>query len=122
MSDDVNPVPPAGGVGGPPTPESDTSKILAALGYLTGIAALIAILIEPYKNEKWLRLHAVQALGLAVVAIVAQIVLAIPVIGWIAGPLVSVAVLVFAILGIVKAWQGEYYQMPVIYDLVKQFV
>ncbi|MDI6691831.1 MAG: DUF4870 domain-containing protein [Anaerosomatales bacterium] len=122
MSDDVNPVPPTGGVGGPPTPESDTSKILAALGYLTGIAALIAILIEPYKNEKWLRLHAVQALGLAVVAIVAQIVLAIPVIGWIAGPLVSVAVLVFAILGIVKAWQGEYYQMPVIYDLVKQFV
>lgn len=121
MADDVNQVPTASG-GGTPGPESDTSKILAVLGYLTGIVALIAVLVEPYKNEKWLRLHAVQALGLAVAAIVAQIILAVPVIGWIAGPLVSLAVLVFAILGIIKAWQGEYYQMPVIYDLVKQFV
>lgn len=121
MSDEVNQVPPAPETG-VPGPESDTSKILAVLGYLTGIVALIAILIEPYKDEKWLRLHAVQALGLAVAAIVAQIVLAIPVIGWIAGPLVSLAVLVLAIIGIVKAWQGEYYQIPVIYDVVKQFV
>ncbi|MCL4079498.1 DUF4870 domain-containing protein [Coriobacteriia bacterium Es71-Z0120] len=121
MSDEVNQVP-GPSAEGRPGPESDTSKILAVLGYLTGIVAIIAILIEPYKNEKWLRLHAVQALGLAVVGIVAQIVLAIPVIGWIAGPLVSLAVLVFAILGIIKAWQGEYYEMPVIYDLVKQFV
>jgi uncharacterized membrane protein len=121
MSDEVNQVP-AAPAEGRPGPESDTSKILAILGYLTGIVAIIAILIEPYKNEKWLRLHAVQALGLAVAGIAAQVVLVIPVIGWIAGPLISLAVLVFAILGIVKAWQGEYYEMPVVYDIVKQFV
>lgn len=121
MSDEINQVPPVPG-SDVPGPESDTSKIIAVLGYLTGIVALIAILVEPYKDEKWLRLHAVQALGLAVAAIVAQIVLVIPVIGWIAGPLVSIAVLVLVIMGIVKAWQGEYYQMPVVYDMVKQFV
>lgn len=121
MSDEVNQVPPAPDAG-VPGPESDTSKILAVLGYLTGIAAIIALLIEPYKDEKWLRLHAVQALGLAVAAIVAQMVFVLPIIGQIAAPLLSLAVLVLAIIGIVKAWQGEYYQMPVIYDLVKQFV
>lgn len=121
MSDDFGQVPETPS-DGRPGPESDTSKILAILGYLTGIVAIIAILIEPYKNEKWLRLHAIQALGLAVAGIVAQVVLALPVIGWIAGPLISLAVLVFAILGIVKAWQGEYYEMPVVHDLVKQFI
>jgi uncharacterized membrane protein len=121
MSDEVNQVP-GPSAEGRPGPESDTSKILAILGYLTGIVGIIAILIEPYKNEKWLRLHAIQAIGLLVAGIAAQIILAIPFIGWIAGPLLSLAVLVFAILGIVKAWQGEYYEMPVVYDLVKQFI
>lgn len=126
MSDEVDQVPPAPETG-VPGPDSDTSKILAVLGYLTGVAALVAILMEPYKDEKWLRLHAVQALGLYVLGVAVQtgmfIVAAIlPFIGasivWLAG----VAVFVLALLGMIKAWQGEYYQMPVVYDLVKQFV
>ncbi|MCX8006851.1 MAG: DUF4870 domain-containing protein [Coriobacteriia bacterium] len=121
MSDEVNQIPPQSSQE-TPGPESDTSKILAVLGYLTGIVALIALLIEPYKNEKFVRLHAVQALALAVAGMVGSFLVSIPVLGWIAGPIVGVAVLVFAIIGIVKALQGEYYQMPVVYDLVKQFV
>ncbi|MDO9556647.1 MAG: DUF4870 domain-containing protein [Coriobacteriia bacterium] len=116
-------------VGGGYGPASDTSKILAAVGYLTGIVALIAILIEPYKDEKFIRHHAIQALGLAIVLIAANVVLgvlsAVPVIqvlaviGW---ALVYPAWLVLAIIGAVKAWNGEMWEMPVVYGIVKQYI
>jgi len=109
-------------MGDRPGPESDTSKILAALGYLTGIVALIAILIEPYKNEKFVKFHAIQALGLAVVGIVAGVIAAVPVIGWILSPIVSLVVVVFAIIGAIKAFQGEYYEVPMLYGFVKQYI
>ncbi len=126
MSDEVNQVPPAPDTG-IPGPESDTSKILAVLGYLTGIAAIIALLIEPYKDEKWLRLHAVQALGLYVLGTATMIgafilSVVIPFVGAGVLWLVRVAFLVLVVLGTVQALQGSQYRMPVIYDLVKQFV
>ena len=46
----------------------------------------------------------------------------IPVIGWVIGIcawMVEVAVLVFAIIAIVKACQGEHYEIPLISDLAK---
>ena len=126
MSDDFNtapPVPPA-----PPSPmpgsdvPRDTGKILAAIGYLVGIVALIAILIEPYKNERYVRHHAVQALGIWVGWIAISIVSAIPIIGWIVAAVGWVVLLVFSIMGAIKAFQGEMWEMPVVYGLVKQFI
>lgn len=100
----------------------DTGKILAVVGYLTGIVALIAILIEPYKNQRFVRHHAIQALGLAVAGIVLSIVAVLPVVGWIVAPIASIAIAVLAIIGAVKAWQGEMWEMPVVYGLVKQYI
>ncbi len=121
MSDDVQqvPVPPSEDR---PGPSSDTSKILAALGYLTGIVALIAILIEPYKDEPFVRLHAVQGLALWVAWIVASFLNIIPIIGTLVALFAYVALLVFAVMGAIKSFQGEYWEMPVLYDLVKQYV
>ncbi len=130
MSDDYQSTPPAPpappfapapAAGGGDTP-SDTGKILAILGYLTGIVALIAILIEPYKNERFVRHHAIQALGIAVASVVVSVIYAIPILGWVAGPLLSLALLVFAIMGAVKAWQGEMWEMPVVHGIVKQYI
>lgn len=110
---------PAGGGFGP---ANDTSKILAAIGYLTGIVALVAVLIEPYKDEKYVRHHAIQALGLWVASVALGVIAVIPVVGWIIAPLGSIAVLVFAIMGAVKAWQGEMWEMPLVYGIVKQYI
>ena len=41
------PVPPAGG------PASDTSKLIALLGYIFAPLGLIALAIDPYKDEVW---------------------------------------------------------------------
>ncbi|MRR12083.1 DUF4870 domain-containing protein [bacterium] len=121
MSDDFQSPPPAPPVVGSDAP-SDTGKILAAIGYLVGIVALIAILIEPYKNEKFVRHHAIQALAIWVGWIIISVVSAIPVIGWIVAAVGWIALLVFSIMGLIKAFQGEYWEMPVVYNLVKQYI
>ena len=127
MSDDFQTPPPA-----PPAPPaqapagtegpSDTGKILAGIGYLTGIVALIAILIEPYKDEKFVRVHAFQALALYVVIIAASVLNVIPILGEIIWLVASIAVFVFAIIGAIKAFQGQKYEMPVIYGFIKNYI
>ncbi len=124
MSDDFQSTPPAPAAppvagGGAP---SDTGKILAGIGYLTGIVALIAILIEPYKNERFVRQHAYQALALYVVMVVASILNIIPVIGQIIWFVAWIAVAVFAIIGAIKAFQGQDYEMPLVYGFIKNYI
>jgi uncharacterized membrane protein len=124
--------PPA--AGGEFAPASDTSKLVGAIGYLIWIVALVMILIEPYKNEKFVRLHAIQALGLwitwfvgYIVVIILGIILAfIPYVGSIVGLLLSlvlwVGVAVLGIMGIINAAQGKYWEMPIIHGFVKNYI
>ena len=107
--------PSAAVVGERPGPVNDTSKILAALGYLIVVVAIVAMLIEPYKNEKFVKFHAVQGIALWVVGLVVNIV---PVVGQI----VSVAIFVVMIIGLIKAFQGQYWEIPVLYGIVKGFI
>jgi uncharacterized membrane protein len=129
MSDEYQSTPPAPPAPPAPAPQapgggapSDTGKILAGLGYLTGIVALIAILMEPYKNERFVRLHAIQALGLWVVNIALSVLNVIPLLGQIIWLVGSVAVFVFAIIGAIKAFQGQEYEVPVVFNFVKQYI
>lgn len=115
------PAPPAPASAGTEGP-SNTGKILAGFGYLTGIVALIAILVDPYKNEKFVRVHALQALALCVVIIVASVLNVIPLLGQIIWLVASIAVFIFAIIGAVKAFQGQRYEMPLIYSLIKNYL
>ncbi|MBF4508863.1 MAG: DUF4870 domain-containing protein [Aeromicrobium sp.] len=136
MSDDFNstpPAPPAPPAPGAPAPggdvPSDTGKLLAALGYIFGVVALIALLMEPYKNERFVKHHAVQAIGLWLAGVVfsvgATIVGIIPIIGWIIALLIglaSIGLFVLAIMGAIKAFQGEMWEMPVLYGIVKSYI
>jgi len=129
----VPPAPPAPPMappmGGRPGPVNDTSKLLAALSYPIWIIALVAVLIEPYKNEKFVKSHAVQALALGLagwaIIVVAQFFAVIPVIGWLVaviGWFVPLGVFVYQIILALKAWNGEYVEVPVVYDMVKQYI
>lgn len=95
-------------------PASDTSKLLAALSYIFLIVAIVMLFIEPYKDEEFVRFHVYQAIALQVVIWICA---AIPVVGWIAG----IAGLVVAIIALVKTFQGESWELPVIYGLIKGF-
>jgi len=101
---------------------SDTGKLLVAIGYLIWPLALVAILIEPYKNEKFVRLHGIQALALAIIGVVAYVVNVIPLLGQIVFAVVELGVFVFAIMGLVKAIQSEYWEMPLVYKFIAKYV
>jgi uncharacterized membrane protein len=106
---------------GRPAPASDTSKLLAAAGYIIWIVALIAILIDPYKDEKFVRFHAIQALGWTCILFL-MVLSVIPFIGWIISMLAWLTWFIGGIIWAVKAYNGEYNEVPVIYGIVKNYI
>jgi len=97
-----------------PAPATDSSKLLAALGYVFPIIAFVVLFIDPYKNEKFVRFHAVQAIALWVIGLTWWI----PLVGWV----LSLLAFVGAVVGLIKAFQGQYWEVPVVYGVVKGFV
>lgn len=92
-----------------------TSKLLAVLGYLFWVVAVVALLIEPYKDVYYSRANAVQAIVLGVVSWIAWM---IPVIGWI----VALVAFVFAIIALLRALKGEVYEVPVVFGIARNFI
>ncbi|UCE28438.1 MAG: DUF4870 domain-containing protein [Candidatus Coatesbacteria bacterium] len=109
-------------------PKSDSSEIeegktFAAIGYL-GLLFLIPLLAA--RDNKFAQFHAKQGMMLCIVGIIAFVVIAIlsvvlwfiPCIGWLIEIILWLALfvgwLVLAIMGLVKAFQGEYWKMPVL--------
>jgi uncharacterized membrane protein len=106
-----------------PGPVNDTSKLLAALGYPIWIVALIAILIDPYKDEKFVKFHAYQALALGIAGwLLIFVVGLVPVIGWVLDLFLPVVLLVYQIVIGVKAYNGAYFEVPVVFGFVKPYV
>lgn len=108
---------------GRPGPASDTSKLLAAGGYIIWPVALVAILIEPYKDEPFVKFHGYQALTFGIVMTVLVTVIGlVPIIGWIIVALLPLLWLILAIVWAVKAHNGEYAEMPIFYGIAKSYM
>ncbi len=95
-------------------------NVAALLSYLLGlITGLIFFLIE--KENKFVRFHAIQSMvtfgGLFVLGIVLGF---IPVIGWAMLPFLWIFELVIWVLLMVKAYQGEYFKLPVAGDIAEK--
>jgi uncharacterized membrane protein len=92
------------------TEVTSDDKLWAALGYPIFIIALIMLFIEGKKNRPFIKYHAVQALALNVVLWVVIIILSvIPIVGCIT-PVVWLIMIWPAVL----AYQGKYFEVPVI--------
>ncbi|MEI6596858.1 MAG: hypothetical protein WCL13_01430 [bacterium] len=87
----------------------EKNKTVAALSYFW-ILFLIPLLGK--KHSKFCQFHAKQGLILFIISFVAWI----PVIGW----LVGLAILVIAIMGIIKCLEGTWWKIPYIYDYSKK--
>lgn len=101
--------------------EIEEGKTFAAIGYL-GILFLVPLLAA--KDNKFAQFHAKQGMLVFIVGIVAVILsvvfLFIPCLGWAIALILCLGWLVLAIMGIVKALQGEYWKMPVLGDWAEQ--
>lgn len=80
------------------------NKVLAAISYLPAIS-IIVLLVK--KDSKFVKFHAKQGLVLFIALIIFSF---IPVLGY----LLDVVVVIFVIVGLLKALAGECWKMPLV--------
>jgi len=101
--------------------------IAGALAYFV-LPAIIFLLINPYKKNRFVRFHSFQSLGVCLAAIVVVaslriigvLLFFIPVLGhllvWLVSMLVVLAFFMICIVLVVKALQGEMFKLPLLGD------
>lgn len=96
-------------------------KIWALLSYIfTPLVPVILLFIEDKKNRSFLKAHYPQALAWGVVLYLIATLLSVTVILVPISCIIAIAGLVFSIIWGVKAYNGEYVEIPVITDFVKK--
>lgn len=111
-------------MGTAPTPAPATSgmsdNVAGLVAYITFIPAVIFLLVAPYNTNKFVRFHSLQSIGLAVASVIASGIFVVPVLGWITGALLHLAIFVAWIVCLVKASQGQKFKLPVIGDFAEK--
>lgn len=104
-------------------------NIAGALAYFTFIPAIVFLVAEPYKKNRFIRFHSFQSIFLTLAAVAASLVLKlvflvvslIPLLGHLLLLLISVIVflgcVILWLVLVVKAVQGELFRLPFIGDL-----
>lgn len=87
----------------------ESSKVMAALAYIIFFIPLLAA-----KDSKFARFHANQGLVLFLGGLISSVVAVIPILGWIIAPLLSIAITVLAVIGIINAANGKAKELPLI--------
>ena len=89
------------------------NKIIAMSAYLLGVLGIvIALLAAP--ESKYASFHARQALKLNIASILCVVIMIVPFIGWIVGPIASLVVSVVMIICFVHVCQGKAKDAPII--------
>jgi uncharacterized membrane protein len=91
---------------------------MALLSYL-GILVLIPLLVA--KEDEFAQYHAKQGLVLLIVGVGGMLIGAIPIIGWLLAPFISLAWLVFVVLGIINVVKNEKKELPIIGQYADRF-
>lgn len=95
-------------------------NMMGAVSYLLGfVTGIIMLLLE--KQSKFVRFHAMQSTILFGGVFVINIALGfIPLLGWLAGILLSFVTFILWIVCMWKAFQGEMYKVPYVGDLAEK--
>ena len=113
-----------GGAAAAPAPVASSGaladNVASGLAYITIIPAIVFLLVDPYKNNKTVKFHAFQCLGLAVTMFACGIVMIIPILGWIVGILGYLACGVMWLICIIKAFSGGKFKVPFIGDFAEK--
>ncbi|HEY6300381.1 MAG TPA: DUF4870 domain-containing protein [Candidatus Binatus sp.] len=104
------------------------ANIIAALTYLLGfVTGLIFLYLEPYNQDEFIRFHARQSIGFSVawfaIAVVFDVFIAVlphglgALLNFIL-TLIDIALAVFWVILMYKAYNGERYRIPELADIV----
>lgn len=98
------------------TPEDksiEENKVIAAIGYIW-ILCLAPLFLK--RNSPFAQFHAKQGLMLFILEVVGWLIFWIPLIGF----LLYIIVILFAVMGIMYALQGKYWEMPILGKYAKK--
>jgi uncharacterized membrane protein len=107
-------------------------NVAAALAYFTFIPAVVFLRIMPFKRNHFVRFHSFQSIFLILAGIVVAVGLRvlfailtlIPMFGyllaWLIVLLVVLAGTILWLVLVLKAWQGEFFKVPVIGDFAER--
>ena len=113
-----------------PLPQGEAAssdKRMGALAYVTVIPAIIFLIVNPYKNNPFIRFPSFQSIFFCVAAIALMVLGAILrmvglSIGMLLGLVVDMGFFVLWIVLLIKAFQGQQFKLPVIGDLAQKQV
>ena len=95
-------------------PTSDQGKTVAIVSYLTWIGWIIAIIIHGNNKSVFGAYHLRQSLGILLTGVALGFVSWIPFLGWVVGFLGFIMLLVFWIMGLISAVNGEAKPVPIL--------
>jgi len=95
---------------------NNNKNLFAAISYITWVGFLIAALMGD-RSDRFMAHHLNQALVINIASILGGVLTVIPILGSIASGLISLAVLVLGIMGVVSAYRGSMQPLPIIGDI-----
>lgn len=124
MSDSPNmtpppapPMPPMQGVG-----PGSNAKLVALLGWIFAPLGIIAIFLDDFKSDLFVRSHTIQAAALWAAVWVVNAILGATVILALLIPIVGLAFFIYQVYMAIQAFNGKSLEVPYLYGYVKQFV
>ena len=103
-------------------PRTGEDCTVAILAYITLIGFIVALVMFSSNKTAIGAYHLRQALGLMLTAFAGYVILAvIPVIGWLLMPLFGLLILVFAIIGLIAAANGQQKPLPLFGEKYQQW-
>ncbi len=108
-------------------------KVAAAFAYFTFVPAILFLSIDPYNKNQFVRYHSVQCLLVWAAAILAAIALKLvglvlflipvagPLLAFLAWVVAALAALFLWLVLVVKAFQGELFQLPLLGNIAERY-
>jgi len=96
------------------------ANLAALLSYLLGfITGIIFYVVE--KENKFVRFHAMQSIIVfGFLFVISLIIRIIPIIGWVLSLFLGIISLILWIILMIKAYQGEYFKLPVAGEIAEK--
>jgi len=91
--------------------KDEDNKLMGILSYI-GVLCLIPLLTK--KDNTFVFFHAKQGVVLFIAEVATAFVAAIPLLGWVVAPIVSIIWLILAIIGIVNVLDGKQKELPIL--------
>lgn len=95
---------------------ANNRNVIALISYITWIGFFIALVMGD-RSDRFIAHHMNQALVLNIASIVGGALAVIPILGGMASGIISMAVFVLDIMGIMRAYRGSTEPLPIVGDI-----